>query len=119
MGNIFLCCCCGAHDPDSASKKPLLPSPVLNLAAADDRGPKQVVVRPFVPEDGALGLSDKSLAGNDAGVVCDGAVTRADPTHFTDDDGQPQDARGHSVGSRYSHLRPPTLEDIDELPGDV
>ena len=110
MGN-FCCCCCTPHDPDSGSKKPLLASRRLHLsnAAADstDERVKQITVRRFVDDNEATGGAG-SLPSN----ICN--APNDDGASHGEVDWQRRDLRGNTVGSRYSHLCPPILEDIIE-----
>ena len=109
MGN-FCCCCCTAHDPDSGSKKPLLASRRLHLsnaaAGSADERVKQITVRRFVDDNEATGAG--SLPSNILNAPYDDGASHGEV------DWRRRDVRGNTVGSRYSHLCPPTLEDIIE-----
>ena len=110
MGNLC-CCCCTAHDPDSGSKKPLLASRRLHLSnaaadSADDRV-EQITVRRFVDDNAA------SVTGAPPSNIFDGRPDGGG-AGYSEGDWRRRDVRGNAVGSRYSHMRPPTLEDINE-----
>ena len=96
--------------PDSGSKKPLLASRRLHLSnaaadSADDRV-EQITVRRFVDDN----------AASVTGAPPSNTFERSDGggAGYSEGDWRRRDVRGNAVGSRYSHMRPPTLEDINE-----